>query len=258
MNKLIPLFLASYLLAFQGGFNTALAGANGANLHNAPSGGEEKLAPAGAESAGFLQKTVEEFLATQMPPSIEEWKISSLAYNQSEKIPKDFDESKVVQTSTSPIGDMRTLSVEFLKNNKIIKRLSVRCKVEMFASAVVAKEVISRGTPITEEMVEVRRVLVDSPLSDLSTEKGEVAGHLADRNLPAGKLVRKSQLQKVMDIKAGDLITIVAKNDTVQLTARGVAKKDGLAGDLIPVVNLRSNKRLFAKILDGGTVEVAF
>jgi flagella basal body P-ring formation protein FlgA len=223
-----------------------------------PAAAKEIIAANQAEFAGSLRKAVESYLASQMPENIADWKLVKMSRSESEAAPKDFDDYRMSQSNSSPNGDVRNIVVEFIKNDKIIKRLSLNCKVEMYADAVSAKGNISRGATITQEMVEVRRVVLESPPSDLYAGAEEVVGRVAERNIQSGKVVRKSHISRVMDIRAGDLVVIVAKNDAVQLTARGIAKKEGAIGEMIPVVNLRSNKKLFAKIVDGGMVEVEF
>lgn len=218
----------------------------------------EKIASNQAEFAGSLRKAVEKFLAEQMDEKIADWKLVKIGRLENQTAPKDFDDYRISQTSSSPNGDLRNLVVEFSKNGKIINRLSLACKVEMYVDAVLAKGAIPRGSAITQDMVEVQRTLLDAPVSDLYSRTEDLVGRAADRNILPGKLVRKSLVTKVMDIKTGDLVVIVAKNDAVQLTARGIAKKEGMIGEMIPVVNIRSNKKLFAKIVDGGTVEVGF
>jgi flagella basal body P-ring formation protein FlgA len=252
MKNFIALLSTVFLLVGTGEAKSAPSAAQGVKQQR------EKIAAQGSDSAGIIQGALEEYLASQMPEIVTEWKITKITRNENEKIPADYDGREVKQIKSTPNGDMRTMAVEFLKNDKVIKKLTLTCKLEMHASAVVAKESVPRGATITENMVEVASVLVDAPLSEITAETSDVVGRSAERSIQAGKMVRKSHLNKVMDVKTGDLVVIVAKSDAVQLTARGIAKKDGMTGEMIPVVNLRSNKKLFAKIVESGTVEVAF
>ncbi len=219
---------------------------------------KEKFSADKAEFAGELRKAVENYLGSQMPQNITDWKLVKMGGIEHETPPKDYDAYRITPGGSSNNGDQRTMVVEFLKNDRSIKRMSLNCGIEMHAQAVLAKRDVPRGATISTDMVELARVLVDSPPSELYGATEEVVGRVAERNIQSGKVVRKSLIGRAMDVKAGDLVVIVAKGDAVQLTVRGIARKEGVIGEMIPVVNLRSNKRLFAKIVESGTVRVDF
>jgi flagella basal body P-ring formation protein FlgA len=219
---------------------------------------KEKFSSDKAEFAGELRKAVENYLGSQMPQNITDWELVKMGGIEHETPPKDYDAYRITRGGSSNNGDQLTMVVEFLDNDRAIKRMSLNCRIEMHAQAVLARRDVPRGAVISPDMVEVARVLVDSPPSELYGGTEEVVGGVAERNIQSGKVVRKSLIGRAMDVKAGDLVVIVAKSDAVQLTVRGIARKEGVIGEMIPVVNLRSNKRLFAKIVEAGTVRVDF
>jgi len=224
----------------------------------APPAHREKIAAKDEKTTAFARQAAEEYLAGQMPEAIEEWRIAELFIPGNERIPADFESFQVVPQRLSKGGEFHSLSIEFSNNGKIISRLGVDLKVEMFAEFAVAKSRIASGTIITAEMLSLERRKVESPIEDLCTQIAQAVGQEAERNISPGRAVHLSALARAADIKAGDVVTIIAESDSIRLTARGVAKKDGTIGETIPVVNLRSNKKLFAKVLDGGTVQVIF
>jgi flagella basal body P-ring formation protein FlgA len=205
-----------------------------------------------------LRKTIEESIQTELPSHISDWKIISLDAHLNEKTTMDFDQYRLIPGQPSKSGEIRVYTVELMKNGKIIRKLNVNCRLEMYADTIIAKQAIMRGTVVAEEMVGTGRVKIEHDSSDYGLKSSDVIGRVTERDIPEGKAVRKSLLGKAMDLKLGDLVTIVAQSGTVQLSARGVAKKEGIIGEVIPVVNLRSNKKLSARIVDSQTVEVAF
>jgi flagella basal body P-ring formation protein FlgA len=70
--------------------------------------------------------------------------------------------------------------------------------------------------------------------------------------------VRGDYLERVPLIKSGQLVTIVAENDVVRITASGRAKGSGAAGDMIAVQNLNSQKEIAGRVVDASTVRVDF
>lgn len=228
------------------------------NAGYAPPAHGEKIAALDAKTSAYLRQIAGEYLAGQMPEAVEEWRIAELAVTTNDKIPAEFDSYQITPLRSSKGGELRALTVEFSKNGSVIKRLGIDLKVEMFAEMVVAKSRISRGTAITADMLDVQRRVVESPLEDLCTQIAQVTGQVAERSILPGRAVLQSGLARAADIKAGDVVTIIAETDSIRLSSRGIAKKDGTIGEMIPVVNLRSNKRLFAKVVDSGTVQVLF
>ena len=61
-----------------------------------------------------------------------------------------------------------------------------------------------------------------------------------------------------MGVKKGDRVTIVVESSTLRITAAGVAKGQGSAGEQIRVQNLINDKEIFAAVVDSSTVKVNF
>jgi len=260
MNKItgIAVIAITLVMVTAGAALAASANPPPTATHKTVGAKEAKVAAENEQTAVFLKKAAEEYVSSQLTEDISEWRIADISWNINETLPNDFDSFLVVPQRSSKGGEALTLIVEFSKNGRIINRMSVNCKVEMFAQVVVAKERIARGTAISQDMVEMEKKRIDSPIFELCTQIATTVGQVAERNIFPGKAILKSNLSRAMDVKAGDLVMIVAASESIKLTARGIAKKDGTIGEMIPVVNVRSNKKLYAKVVDGGTVEVSF
>jgi len=70
--------------------------------------------------------------------------------------------------------------------------------------------------------------------------------------------LRADYLERVPIVKSGQLVTIVAENEVVRITASGRAKVSGALGDTIAVQNLTSQKEIAARVVDATTVKVEF
>jgi flagella basal body P-ring formation protein FlgA len=57
-------------------------------------------------------------------------------------------------------------------------------------------------------------------------------------------------------VKRGEIVTIRARAGRVEITTRGVAQTDGARDALIPVLNVSSQKVVFAKVERTGLVDV--
>lgn len=58
-----------------------------------------------------------------------------------------------------------------------------------------------------------------------------------------------------MLIKKGDVVTVVYRTDKMQITAKVEALGDGGKGDKIEMLNPKSKKTLFGRVIDKDTVE---
>ena len=111
---------------------------------------------------------------------------------------------------------------------------------------------------VTREMLDIVRREISLPADDFCTEIAQVTGQQAKRTIRARGAVRKSELEAPPTIRSGEIVMIIADNENIKITARGIAKSDGAMGQTIPVVSLRSNKKIHARVIGDGTVRVAF
>ncbi len=234
-----------------------LEGARAADRIGGDNGGEN-FSLNEENNASWMRDTAVDFLDSAIKPPIKEWKLARINMPQNRNIPAVFDRYEISLLRSAHNGRTLTLAYHFYNKEKLIKRLTATANVELFADVVVAKQNIQRGQTIVEGMVALEKRRITTSLSSLGTEIDLVLGRMAERNIRAGHKVRVSDTARSPDIKAEDIVMIIAENKNVKITSRGVAKKNGSIGDMIPVVNLRSNKKIYAQIIDGSVVKVTF
>lgn len=218
----------------------------------------EISAASDAKTAAFFEKSVGEYLASALSDTVSEYRILNISVSGNENIPAKYDDYRLNVLRTSKGMENVIGEAVFYGNGSEIKKMGISARVEILTEVAVATQRIPKGTAITEGMLRMEKMNVHGSAGDFCTDLAEVAGQVAERNIQANRPVAKANLARAVDVKAGDLVLIVAETSEVKLTTRGVAKKDGSIGELIPVLNLRSNKRLFGKVVDAGTVQVNF
>lgn len=217
-----------------------------------------KSVPNGETVAELISRQVKDRIAEALDPSISQWKIVDLDIPDAGRIPAGFDEFRISSTKSSPRGNRFVLGVEFFKNGKLIKRLNARARLEIYADVVVSKTTIRRGALLVGHMLALEKRPVSLPISDLCTDIAQVEGQITNRRIVSGRTIRKSEISRPPDVRAGKAVMILAENMNVKITTKGIAKEDGAIGDVIPVVNSRSNKRIFARVTGDSTVRVVF
>lgn len=151
-----------------------------------------------------------------------------------------------------------SISVIARQGNRVVSNISIRVEVEALADMVVTVRQIDYGSIISAADITLRK-------QDLSAVQGRYLGRIEDAagkkartTFKANAVVRSDQLERVPLIKAGQMVTIIAENERMRITATGKAKSAGVEGDTITVQNLNSLKDLPARIIDAGTVRIVF
>lgn len=119
----------------------------------------------------------------------------------------------------------------------------------------IATTMISRGVRLDESMFgrQMRRGRLPS---DLIFATGDLNHLQANRVIIAGDALRRSMVSLAPAIKKGDLIEIRIEKGALSVSAMVRALMDGSVGDVIEVVNSESGRRLRAKIVDIGSLEI--
>jgi flagella basal body P-ring formation protein FlgA len=143
-------------------------------------------------------------------------------------------------------------------DERVVRNMSVPVEVEALAEMVVALRPLERGEVINEGDVAVqKRDLAVAP-AKVCRDMSEVVGKKVRIGIRGNGPIRGDYLEKVPLVKSGQLVTIVAENGSLRVTAAGKAKGSGAEGDLVAVQNLSSKRDVQARVLDSGTVAVDF
>lgn len=84
----------------------------------------------------------------------------------------------------------------------------------------------------------------------------QASGMEAARNLPAGTVVRQSDLMRPQMVRRGEPVTIRIVSGTLIITASGRALTGGSKGDAVRVVANATNRTLDGVIEASGTVRI--
>jgi flagella basal body P-ring formation protein FlgA len=86
----------------------------------------------------------------------------------------------------------------------------------------------------------------------------DIAGQRARRSIGPQRALRKDQFEFPPAVKRGDRVIIVAESSGLRITTIGEVQDTGRIGERVRVVNLDSNKTLYARVLDARTVRVQY
>lgn len=134
--------------------------------------------------------------------------------------------------------------------------LYVSANVGLETPVVVATRDLGRGDPIEPGDLELQVKDTTHLLRGHFTDIDKLLGSRLKRTLRRGRVVTPSMLVEQKSVRRGEQITILSALGTIEVRSRGKALRDGSPGDLIPVQNLSSKKRLQARVVSPGLVSV--
>lgn len=151
-----------------------------------------------------------------------------------------------------------SMAVVVRQGDRVVRNIPVVVEVEALAEMAIAARQIDHGSIIASGDLILRRQDVATAQGHFLARIEDALGKKARTTMRVNQPVRSDQLEKLPVVKSGQIVTMVAENERMRITVTGKARGSGAVGDTIPVQNLNSLKELPARIIDAGTVAVAF
>lgn len=127
--------------------------------------------------------------------------------------------------------------------------------VSIYKKVLVSKRNISLGEKIsqTDYAEELRDV---TQFSDSIANADDLATTMAARGISAEQIIGRSHLRKENAFKFGDIVKVVAGNESWQISIDGVAQQNAAVGETAKVKIPRTQKMLSGVVVEKGVVEV--
>jgi flagella basal body P-ring formation protein FlgA len=174
------------------------------------------------------------------------------------QLPKGPFTARVSAPKNSELAGHVPLQVVFTVEPDFERRIGVTASLEQRVNVVVARRPLGRFKPIDAADVELRAVDVAGLPADRIDDPEVVIGKRTRRALDSGTVLRPDLLEFPPLVKRGDRVRIIAESAGLRISAFGQVKQKGAQGELIPVVNLDSNKVIHARVVDSMTVRIEF
>jgi flagella basal body P-ring formation protein FlgA len=185
-------------------------------------------------------------------------KITKIQITKPPLLPKQRITYKIVPPKVMNGMGTIPLSVHFIVNGEFYKKVKATVKIRIFKEVVVTKKPLGRYRTISQDDICMQRMDITNLPNDIITNFKDVMGKRVRRNIWAKKVLRAEYIEFPPLVKRGDTVLIVAESERMKITALGEVKKSGRRGERVKVINLNSNKRIFARVIDENTVKVDF
>jgi flagella basal body P-ring formation protein FlgA len=169
-------------------------------------------------------------------------------------LPKGALSHEVIPSNPAILSSSR-FSIIFRVDNKVVKNMSVKGKVEALAEVVVAAKPLKKGHVVDAQMLSTA-ILDISKMTAPGQDPEDIIGKKLKRSLRAGSPVLASMVESLPVVRRGERVKIVISSGHLYLTATGLAHSDGQLDQMIRVQNINSNKIIYCRVTAPGLVEV--
>ena len=207
---------------------------------------------------GTIRSAVKRHIVRNAPWKPDQMTIKEIRFSHTIRVPSG---RVTVQVSTPKHNDWigsTPFIVRVMVAGQRVKRITVPVNLEVWSDVIVSVKPLGRYQPIENDDIRIKRMNLARVPSNAVIRMDEALGRRANRNIAADCILRRDQIETPPIVKRGDIVQIVAQSPILKITVKGMAKQNGGRGERIKVINLRSKKLLYAKVVDDQTVQVDF
>ncbi|MEI6258958.1 MAG: flagellar basal body P-ring formation chaperone FlgA [Deltaproteobacteria bacterium] len=206
----------------------------------------------------MIEDIVMDFLNAKVPWDKNRVKIKLVQISNGLMLPNMPYSYKVVPPSDTRYLGTVPLNIVFDIQGQPPKKAWATVKIEVETDVIVVNKPLNRNQTIGKDDVNVVSMdMADLPSNYISRLE-DVVGKKTLRIMNPKEVFRTDIIELPPVVKRNDRVSIVAESGNLRITAVGDVKESGGMGDRVKVVNLSSNKEIFARILDSKTVRVEF
>lgn len=133
----------------------------------------------------------------------------------------------------------------------------LQAQVDVIGPYAVASEDISRGTLITESMLNTQRGNLGGLSSRTLTDADNIVGNVALRPIRSGSAFQAHDIQAPRLVERGQRVTVIAEGAAFRISREGEAMDDGGLNERIRV-RFGSREILEARIIGDGVLQIDF
>ena len=227
-------------------FSVSLAGA-----------GEGKISSATIFNKEELQGIFTEIISRNSPSHVEEIQISDFSSKpQSLTLPRGKVTYQLERGFNLDSPGKKFISTAISVDGKECGLIRMHGTVHFWAPVVVISQNMSRHKTIEKQDITTHFRDI-SMLGDGLVTRPELAiGKKLKKSSRPGTVLYSHMLKIPPLVQRGDLVTIMARSGSLQVSAPGEVKNAGAQGDIVQVKNLTSRRLIHARVVDQGLVEV--
>ena len=202
---------------------------------------------------GFLEFTVEDYLATTQTPGRYEIQVNQL----DPRLRMPMCDKELTATLESPAQPIGRVTVRVRCDGASPWTVFVPAQVKLFRDVVVVARPLKRTGIIGFEDVVLRERDISLINQGYLTSVDQAIGQKLTRQVVTDQVITLVHLEQAEVIRKGDQVVISASSGGLNVKMHGEALSNGGMSEQIRVKNLNSNRVIKARVTAPGQVEVA-
>ena len=202
---------------------------------------------------GFLEFTVEDFLATSQTEGRYEIEVNTL----DPRLRMPLCDKELTATQQSPGPPLGRVTVRIRCDGAGPWTVFVPAQVKLFRQVVTTTRPMKRDTVVGDSDVVLRERDVGLLTQGYMTEVEQALGQKLVRPTVIDQVLTPVHLEQVEVVQKGDHVVITARSGTLAVRMPGEALSKGGLSEQIRVRNLNSKRVVKARVTGPGQVEVA-
>lgn len=205
-----------------------------------------------------IRRVITDFVTQRTAPLAAEVTLKRVGYSGDLKLPAGKVSYEVIAPERWEGYGNVSLALVVRVDEQVRRNLPVPVEVEALTDMLVSTRTLERGEVIGQSDLAIAKRDLAHVQGRFLKNAEEAVGLRVKSAIRANSPMRGDYLERVPVVKSGQIVTIVAENDVVKITATGRAKGAGAVGEMITVQNVASQKDLSARVVDAMTVKVDF
>src|SRR5471032_179378 len=202
---------------------------------------------------GFLEFTVEDYLATTQAPGRYEIQVNPL----DPRLRMPMCDKELTATLESPAQPIGRVTVKVRCEGASPWTVFVPAQVKLFRDVVVVTRPLKRTGIIGYDDVAMRERDISLITESYLTSVDQAIGQKLTRPMVADQVITLVHLEQAEVVRKGDQVVISASSGGLNVKMPGEALSNGGMSEQIRVKNLNSNRVIKAQVMAPGQVEVA-
>ncbi len=202
---------------------------------------------------GFLEFTVEDYLATTQTPGRYEIQVNQL----DPRLRMPMCDRELTASLESPAQPIGRVTVKVRCEGASPWTVYVPAQVKLFRDVVVVTRPLKRTGIIGYEDVAMRERDISLITQSYLTSVDQAIGQKLTRPMVTDQVITLVNLEQAQVVRKGDQVVISASSGGLNVKMPGEALSNGGMSEQIRVKNLNSNRVIKARVTAPGQVEVA-
>ncbi len=136
------------------------------------------------------------------------------------------------------------------------KKYAVTLEASIDIPIITAKRKIARRSEFNNKNVTLTVKQIHNDISQYITSFDELEGMMAVQMIRTGTGITQSMLRPRLDMNRGDDIIVQIVSGNIIIETKGIVKKEGKIGEDIPVVLIKTGKRISGEIISNNFVKI--